>query len=177
MKQRLFFATLTLVVLLGVLIGMRTVQESGTQETAGVHQETETTSPLALELYQHRNPFIGDASRNGQILRVLEVGEELGTYHMELETNERPYILRVIFNQEPEDADETDSQMNRYGLILLALIDNADEIQWAYPQMEQGDPVTASQKAVREDLYQVLEIQPEEFELTPDLVDQLLKIR
>ena len=57
---------------------------------------------------------------------------ELGDYTLELETEAEPYVLRVVFSASPDDVEALNSQMFEKAVILLALIDNAAEIQWRY---------------------------------------------
>ncbi|ROR29170.1 rod shape-determining protein MreC [Mobilisporobacter senegalensis] len=85
------------------------------------------------QLYAYRNPYIGNVSANGKILNILGVSERLGNFTIEMETSEKPYILRLNFQEEVTDIDTFDIEMSGYATLLLALIDNADEIQWSYP--------------------------------------------
>ncbi len=99
------------------------------------------TSDLASQLYAVKNAYIGNPSANGKLLRTLGIGEQLGNFTLELETSERPYVLRMNFDHEVYDRDDFDNGMIRYATLLLALIGNADEIQWSYPYTEAGEPV------------------------------------
>lgn len=96
-------------------------------------------SDLAKQLYAVKNPYIGNASANGKLLFTLGVGDALGNFTLELETSKQPYILRLNFNDEVYDRDTFDHKMAAYATFLLALIENADEIQWSYPYNEAGD--------------------------------------
>lgn len=109
-----------------------TEKESAENVASGV-------SDLAKQLYAVKNPYIGNASANGKLLITLGVGEALGNYTLELETSKQPYILRLNFNNEVSDRDTFDLKMAGYATFLLALIENADEIQWSYPYNETGD--------------------------------------
>jgi hypothetical protein len=138
--------------------------------------EWQETSPLAQELYRHRNPYVGDASKNGQITRLLGISESVGTFHMELETDARPYVLRLVLDQTPEDQVELNVEMDRYSMLLFALIDNVDEIHWVYPLELQNGEERISLPYRRELLYMTLEAAPESFELTPVVLDQIMDI-
>lgn len=84
------------------------------------------------ELYEARNPYIGDASANGKLLELLNVGG-LGAYTTELQTNEEPYILTVHFIDQPKDQAVFNRTMKQKAVMLLALIENAGEVRWTYP--------------------------------------------
>jgi beta-lactamase regulating signal transducer with metallopeptidase domain len=90
------------------------------------------------ELFQHKNLFIGDNAADGELLAALGIGDNLGTFTIELETKQKPYILRLMFDKEVTDQITLDSKMADYATLLLALIDNADEIQWSYPYATDG---------------------------------------
>lgn len=93
----------------------------------------------STNLYQCRNPYIGDNSADSRLLMALNIPEEYGRHTMELETSEKPYILRINFEKEVTDRGTFDRKMCNYASLLLALIDNADEIQWSYPYVQQGE--------------------------------------
>lgn len=86
---------------------------------------------MARTLYDLRNPYIGDASADGALLEAVGVSN-LGSYTIELETDSKPYILRVVFENRQDNVVGLDNGMNRVSYLLLALIDNASEIQWRY---------------------------------------------
>lgn len=84
-------------------------------------------------VYELKNEYIGNASSDGAILQELQISNNLGSYTTELETDSEPYVLRLCFEKEPADTDTFDSKMLEYSYLILALIDNADEVQWQYP--------------------------------------------
>jgi beta-lactamase regulating signal transducer with metallopeptidase domain len=88
--------------------------------------------PTLEELYDSKNPYIGDASADGRLLKALHVGS-LGAYTIELQTSEEPYVLTVCFENEPEDPETVEREMSGIANILLALIDNCGEVRWSYP--------------------------------------------
>ncbi len=107
--------------------------KNNTEEGADSKEVTE----LARQLYAVKNPYIGNVSANGKILRSLDINK-LGSATIELETLKKPYILRINFDNEVTNRDAFDLKMLRNASILLALIDNADEIQWSYPYRLEG---------------------------------------
>lgn len=97
-------------------------------------------SPQVKELFEAKNPYIGDAPANGKLLELLNVGG-LGEFTMELQTSEEPYILMLHFENEPADQAVFNRRMEEHAVVLLALIENAGEIQWTYP-VGTGDSAT-----------------------------------
>lgn len=57
---------------------------------------------LAEELYAKRNPYVGDAPADGALLELLRPYLPDTKITMELETDERPYTLRLKLNDGPE---------------------------------------------------------------------------
>ncbi|MEG1683420.1 MAG: M56 family metallopeptidase, partial [Oscillospiraceae bacterium] len=103
--------------------------------------ENLSATSAARTLYELRTPYIGDTSGDSALLEALGVGE-LGDYSFELETAAPPYILRVNFKDKPKDADALDRTMTRNACLLLALIGNAEEIQWSYPAVAEDGAET-----------------------------------
>ena len=80
-------------------------------------------------LFSHKNEYIGNASSDGSILQALGVSN-LGKYEIALSTDSKPYTLTVNFSEINVSVDELDTKMQMYSYVLLALIENADEISW-----------------------------------------------
>lgn len=93
-------------------------------------------------LFSLRNPYLGNAAADGALLDALGTGE-LGAYTMELFTAKHPYTLQVNFRDMPDDIDPTsptiDRAMEGNGALLLALIDNLEQVNWTYPSREDGE--------------------------------------
>lgn len=95
-------------------------------------------SSEAKQLFEHKNQYIGDASANGQLLRLLKVSEELGKYTMELKTDQPPYWIQLNFEEVPADRDKFEQLMQEKAYYILALVENADEVRYCYPYVEEG---------------------------------------
>lgn len=98
-------------------------------------KESLSVSRQARELYEGKHPYVGDASANGKLLDILSKNGYLpkAAYTTELETSDRPYVLRLVFQQELPDNNQEDRRMMLASALLLALTDNLDEVQWQYP--------------------------------------------
>ena len=99
-------------------------------------EEAYQASPYAQTLFAARNPYIGDAPANGRLLELLRVGD-LGSYTMELETAEKQYIIRIHFEDTPGDEEAFENQMYPKAVMLLALIENAYQVEWSYPTTDE----------------------------------------
>jgi beta-lactamase regulating signal transducer with metallopeptidase domain len=115
----------------------------------------EEVSDLAHQLFEGRNPYIGDAPADGMLLKTLGSWENFGDYSLELETKKTPYVLRIVFTDKVIDRDQFDLRMFHNAAILLALIGNADEIQWSYPYTTDGQRTQIIVYYNRENLEQI----------------------
>lgn len=87
-------------------------------------------------LFSLKNKYIGNASANIKLLEELQISK-LANYNIKLETSKRPYILYINFTDSINESNLTNetitafkSKMKMYSIILLALIENADEIHY-----------------------------------------------
>lgn len=115
-------------------------------------------SRLANELYAAKNPYIGDMPANSRLAELLSISSKLGSYTNELNTDEPPYGWELKFGDSwqkrikdksyayennIDPVEKFNEQMRSYACVLLALIDNCDEIRWSYTDAN-GDTVTES---------------------------------
>ncbi|MFR3730173.1 DUF4825 domain-containing protein [Lacrimispora sp.] len=93
----------------------------------------------ANDLFQNRNPYIGDMPANGKIAQTLEIYRSLGEYKNELQTTREPYGWTLLFQKEvlPANQIKFDSMMESYAAAILALIDNCGEVTWTYSSGQQ----------------------------------------
>lgn len=96
-------------------------------------------SSYAQQLFESKNPYIGDASANGEILSLLNISEEMGSYSVELKADEAPYLIKLNFKDYVNDRDNFDLKILDKAFLILALIDNLDEVQFSYPHIKNGE--------------------------------------
>jgi len=105
---------------------------------AVVKSDGSLISKMANELYEAKNPYIGDMPANGRLAGILRMGEELGGFKSELQTTREPYGWTLKHEDSVRNSAVFESRMKDYGCVLLALIDNLGEITWVYT-VEAGD--------------------------------------
>lgn len=101
------------------------------EESAKELEKEYLVSPYARILFEAANPYVGDASADGKLLKVLGIFSDMKAT-MELETSAEPYVLRLHFEDQPEDEFLFHEQMEKNAVLLLCLIENADRIEWTY---------------------------------------------
>lgn len=124
----------------GEVLGAQTETEIETQVTEYPLEE------LAKTLYELRNPYVGDASANGALLETLRVYLPDTEITQEIEAEEEPYRLILNMEEGPDMEDQTSlyqyGELNKAAAVLLALIDNVDEVVFSYPtEDEEKNPV------------------------------------
>ncbi|MDO5726136.1 MAG: DUF4825 domain-containing protein [Tissierellia bacterium] len=87
-----------------------------------------------IEIYNHKVKYIGSGSEVINLLSTIDIGKNFGEYKVVLETDEKPYVLNINLNDEIDrkDLDKKLIEMKNFGIIILQLIENADEINYNY---------------------------------------------
>ena len=103
---------------------------------------------IAARLYEAKNPYVGDMRANAHIASLLRIGNRVGSFTNELQTDAEPYGWTLLLDAPVTAADETDirDEMQRCSCVLLAMIDNLGTVTWKY-ETEAGEKtftVTAS---------------------------------
>ncbi len=97
------------------------------------------TAPMEIgsaeELWKGRTKYIGDNSAVGNLISLLPVPEGLRYDHFKLRTDMRPYVLEIVYSLSTETLRHYEIEekyitdfLGKNALLLLALIDNADQI-------------------------------------------------
>lgn len=112
----------------GELVYRMAVSEKSVEEL----EQEYSVSPDVRKMLDKRNPYIGDAPADGEVLGAVRMGY-MGMYGTELQTSEEPYVLTLHFEDEPEDPAAWNIQMQKKAVLILALIDNAGAVEWTHP--------------------------------------------
>lgn len=100
------------------------------------NEENQPQSPVTpQDLLEAQNPYLGDASANGKLLKLIwgYYGLKPG-WSMELQTTDRPYGMTLHLDQEPDNIT-----MQKAAGLLMGLIDNCYSVSWDYPADQQGN--------------------------------------
>ena len=101
----------------------RTVWQDGT----AIQHET-------FRLYETRTPYVGDISALNRVASALNIQERLGSYTNSLHTSSRPYDWTLEFTTAMMEgrARRLDSDMQMFAPLMLALVENLDQVTWTY---------------------------------------------
>lgn len=96
-----------------------------------VWQDGVPVSAGAYALYEARTPYVGDAPALGAVAEAVGLGSQW-SYTTELHTSGRPYRWTVNFQEHWGDTSLDTWMRCCYGPLMLALVDNLDEVGWTY---------------------------------------------
>lgn len=144
-------------------------QTDGSQASAEAAQTQAGAEAVSKELFEDRNPSIGDASADEKLVdtvkRQFNITE---SSTIELQTGQEPYELELHFSSEPNQAC-----MKRAAITLLGLIGNCGIVSWDYPDSGGGvatfsiDAKAAAQMIGAEDI--------KAYSQSPEKVKELLE--
>lgn len=114
--------------------------------------EGNNISMEAGELFDVRNPYIGQAFANSMIADALEMTERFGVFSNELQTSEEPYGWTIILQEEipVEEREEKEQEMRFCSYLMLASVENAGEVSFEYKSGEKDYSVTVTQEEASE---------------------------
>ncbi|MDY3282219.1 DUF4825 domain-containing protein [Dysosmobacter sp.] len=100
-----------------------------------IWQEGTVIDRRVLAAWNARTPYVGDMPALNNLANALNIRGLCGDYTNTLHTSGRPYGWTLEFadygwNQ--KDAALRDREMERMSLLLLALVDNLEEVRWTW---------------------------------------------
>ena len=98
----------------------------------------------AIQLFAARNEAVSDETKDAVLLSILKVAENCGDFTIKLKTGEKPYRLTMNFKEAHDESmnEGFENTMVKYSCVLLALIEDADEIGWHCPSSTGGNEVS-----------------------------------
>lgn len=85
-------------------------------------------------VFNTRHAYIGDMSENGRMAKALNMGNYLGGFTSELQTDKEPYGWKMILEKDISASQQKnrEQRMKAYAYILLAGIENMGEMSYSY---------------------------------------------
>ncbi len=99
-----------------------------------VWSDGEMISPLTSGLYESYNPYIGDMSADGDVIRALNMTAYTGNFKNELQTSREPYVWKMIFENQFSASRRSvfEERLKIYAYMCLAEIGNLNEVIYEY---------------------------------------------
>lgn len=129
MKKKLLALILSVILLIIIFISIKYFNNND--------KENENPKTGTAEyLFDLKVPYIGDNSSIGRLLNALDIWL-YGDYTFSLITSNRPYTLTINYSSLQESQNKLETTifdvMDKKSVLLLALIGNADQIEWIFP--------------------------------------------
>lgn len=118
------------------LEGVREVWVGGTTPAGRlVWQDGTVIHWRTAELMALKTPYCGDPTALGRIAQVLGIQETLGSSTISMDTAKPPYRWTLQFERTPGgDPEVFRAAMERCAAVMLALVENLDEVAWTWPE-------------------------------------------
>ena len=86
------------------------------------------------QVYQTRHDYMGDITDNLRSAEALSMSRYLGSFTNELKTAEKPYVWKILLERDVRKNEKSlrESDMERFAYVLLGVIGNLDEVEYAY---------------------------------------------
>lgn len=106
-----------------------------------VWQDGVRITEKALAVFNSKHPYMGDAVANIDTAQALGISNTVGAFTNELESTEEPYVWRIVFSKKtsPTAYATVAKKCEAYGCILLATIDNLDEVEFVWNYNDKSD--------------------------------------
>lgn len=120
-------------------------QETQAEDAQETSQETaegteSSTSQRARVLFDAKPESISDPAAVAQLLEKMNLRKNVADYRVTLQTQEEKKGMQITLEKTvtEENKDAFDSEMQKYAELILALIPDADEVQWTYTVKKAG---------------------------------------
>ena len=106
-----------------------------------IWQDGVAISSGTMDLYGAKTPYVGDISALNRIAELANIRPNFGDYLNSLHTSSQPYRWTLEFTDDGwqgvvgRDSGTFDKWMARYGIQLLALVENLEEVGWTYTDL------------------------------------------
>lgn len=97
-----------------------------------VYQDGVVIKPGTMARFAAHTPYVGDPSALGHVANAIGLNETQWRYTTELTTGQRPYRWTLKFQGFWGDRSLEAFMRCYYGPLMLALVDNLDEVGWTY---------------------------------------------
>lgn len=151
-------------------------QEKKEERKKAVKDDHPGVSDEALALYNAGTANLSDTGAVAQLTETMDLRKNIGPYMVTLQITEDENACLITFDKEfyENEAAATDEVINMYAQQLLALIEDADKVNWTY-KMKKGDKVeTVEGSLTTKQASDQLKLKIKEYGETPEMVQTLL---
>lgn len=131
---------------------------------------------LAQQLFEAAHPYIGDMPANNDLAMALGISKNTGAYANKLHTENDPYGWEFVFKEtgDIKKQEEITRKMELYAPVLLALVENCDEIMWSFADDLENVTDEPTNKVTSKDASKLLGADVKSYAESPEMVMELL---
>lgn len=141
-----------------------------------VKKDGTVISKLANDLYGAKNPYLGDMPADGKLAQLLGLHNTLGNFENELQTTNPPFDWTLTFQKSVSNSAVFQEQAKKYSCVLMALIENLEEIRWNYTVELEDRAATRSYAMTAEECSEYAGAPIKEFAQSAEKVQELLEL-
>ncbi len=133
-------------------------------------------SDEALALYNARADELADTGAVAQLTETMDLKKNVGSYMVTLHLTEEEKSMLITFDMEVYENEKTavDKSINMYAQQLLALIDDADKVNWTYTLKKGNKTEKIEGSLTTKQASDQLKLKIKEYGETPEMVQTLL---
>ncbi len=111
-----------------------------TQPTQAADPSQPDLSQMAQKLFAVKVQSIGDSAAVATLLETIDLKKNVANYRVEIQAGQQPLSLNIRFDKtvDEQGKDAFDKEMQKYAEQILALVADAQEVQWTYTLQRQG---------------------------------------
>ncbi|MBP3384017.1 MAG: DUF4825 domain-containing protein [Firmicutes bacterium] len=151
-------------------------QEKKEERKKAVKDDHPGVSDEALALYNAGTANLSDTGAVAQLTETMDLRKNIGPYMVTLQITEEENTCLITFDKEfyENEAAATDEAINMYAQQLLALIEDADKINWTYKMKKDNKVETVEGSLTTKQASDQLKLKIKEYGKTPEMVQTLL---
>lgn len=198
MKMILVIAAVTAVALGGLLLliagnderdqiptdptetGETTETKTEKTETKAAEAAKPEISTEAQALFGAKVDSIGDSAAVANLLETIDLKTKVANYMVELQTKESPKSVNIRLHKTVAEADKNtfDKTVQLYAQQILALITDAQQVQWTYTLIPQkGEPADVTIYLNQQQANDLLGSDVKQYGSSEKAIDALLKLQ
>lgn len=131
-------------------------------------------SKLANDLFDAKNPYVGDMSSNGKIAMTLGIVNKMGSFKNSLQTSTEPYEWTLEFDESVSNSATFEENMKNYSCVLMALIGNLGKVNWTYTVELEDRAVLRKSSITEKECTEYVGDSIKTFSNTPEKLQELL---
>lgn len=130
----------------------------------------------AGSLYSYKNAYVGDLYATSELINELDLESSFGKFDFDVQSYSGRNVLKLSFNEIVYDSKTFEKNLRKRAYLILALVEDAYEVQWTYKTYEDNAICYANGYLNVDDAYNNLNINIKEFGENSLNIERLLQL-